>query len=146
MSADLADYHEPISDLFPRIDAADDSFELAEDQVAHYREHGFVGGIPVLDGGQIEALRSELAEFFTPDHTGAELWYEYHANEASDPGHVLFHALGAWRLRPGMHDILWHPAILQPARQLLDGAVRFWHDQLFCKPPHHGGVVAWHQD
>jgi ectoine hydroxylase-related dioxygenase (phytanoyl-CoA dioxygenase family) len=29
---------------------------------------------------------------------------------------------------------------------LLGGAVRFWHDQLFCKPAHHGGVVAWHQD
>ena len=24
--------------------------------------------------------------------------------------------------------------------------MRFWHDQLFCKPAHHGGVVAWHQD
>jgi ectoine hydroxylase-related dioxygenase (phytanoyl-CoA dioxygenase family) len=24
--------------------------------------------------------------------------------------------------------------------------VRFWHDQLFCKPAQHGGVVAWHQD
>ncbi len=33
-----------------------------------------------------------------------------------------------------------------PAGQLLEGRVRFWHDQLFCKPAHHGGVVAWHQD
>ena len=33
-----------------------------------------------------------------------------------------------------------------PASQLLGGPVRFWHDQLFCKPAHHGGVVAWHQD
>jgi ectoine hydroxylase-related dioxygenase (phytanoyl-CoA dioxygenase family) len=33
------------------------------------------------------------------------------------------------------------------ASQLLeDKAVRFWHDQLFCKPAHHGGGVAWHQD
>lgn len=24
--------------------------------------------------------------------------------------------------------------------------MRFWHDQLFCKPAGHGGVVAWHQD
>ena len=33
------------------------------------------------------------------------------------------------------------------ASQLLGGrGVRFWHDQLFCKPAHHGGVVAWHQD
>jgi ectoine hydroxylase-related dioxygenase (phytanoyl-CoA dioxygenase family) len=33
-----------------------------------------------------------------------------------------------------------------PAAQLLAGPVRFWHDQLFVKPPQHGGVVAWHQD
>jgi len=48
--------------------------------------------------------------------------------------------------RAGFHDLLWHPAFLVPASQLLGGAVRFWHDQLFCKPAHHGGVVAWHQD
>jgi len=59
---------------------------------------------------------------------------------------VLFHALGAWRLRPGFHNLLWHPALTVPASQLLGGSVRFWHDQLFCKPARHGGVVAWHQD
>src|SRR5256885_674880 len=59
---------------------------------------------------------------------------------------VLFHALGAWRITPGFHDLLWNPAFTVPASQLLGGAVRFWHDQLFCKPAHHGGVVAWHQD
>jgi ectoine hydroxylase-related dioxygenase (phytanoyl-CoA dioxygenase family) len=58
----------------------------------------------------------------------------------------LFHALGAWRIKPGFHDLLWHPAFTVPASQLLGGAVRFWHDQLFCKPAQHGGVVAWHQD
>ena len=35
-----------------------------------------------------------------------------------------------------------------PASQLIDPskeqvAIRFWHDQLFSKPPRHGGVVAW---
>jgi len=35
---------------------------------------------------------------------------------------------------------------LVPASQLLEGSVRFWHDQLFCKPAKHGGNVAWHQD
>jgi ectoine hydroxylase-related dioxygenase (phytanoyl-CoA dioxygenase family) len=59
---------------------------------------------------------------------------------------VLFHALGAWRIAPGFHDLLWNPAFTVPASQLLDGPVRFWHDQLFCKPAKHGGVVAWHQD
>ena len=52
----------------------------------------------------------------------------------------------AWRASPAFHDLLWAPAFLVAASQLLDGAVRFWHDQLFCKPPKRGGVVAWHQD
>jgi ectoine hydroxylase-related dioxygenase (phytanoyl-CoA dioxygenase family) len=46
----------------------------------------------------------------------------------------------------GFHDLLWNAAFTTPAAQLLGGAVRFWHDQLFCKPAEHGGVVAWHQD
>jgi amino acid transporter len=58
----------------------------------------------------------------------------------------LFHALGAWRIAPGFHDILWNQAFTVPASQLLEGPVRFWHDQLFCEPARHSGVVAWHQD
>jgi ectoine hydroxylase-related dioxygenase (phytanoyl-CoA dioxygenase family) len=79
-------------------------------------------------------------------HPANHLFHEYHSNESQDPGAVLFHALGAWRTGPGFHDVLWSPAFLAPASQLLGGPVRFWHDQLFCKPAHHGGVVAWHQD
>jgi len=44
------------------------------------------------------------------------------------------------------HDLLWNPRFTVAASQLLGGRVRFWHDQLFCKPARHGGVVAWHQD
>ena len=94
----------------------------------------------------MDLLREELDTFFEPDHAGREWWYEYHSNEASEPEQVLFHALGSWRLRPGFHYALWNPAFTLPATQLLGGAVRFWHDQLFCKQAHHGGVVAWHQD
>jgi ectoine hydroxylase-related dioxygenase (phytanoyl-CoA dioxygenase family) len=81
-----------------------------------------------------------------PSHPGHHLFYEYHSNESKDPNTVIFHALGAWRIMPGFHDLLWNPAFTVPASQLLGGPVRLWHDQLFCKPAHHGGVVAWHQD
>jgi ectoine hydroxylase-related dioxygenase (phytanoyl-CoA dioxygenase family) len=81
-----------------------------------------------------------------PGHAERGLWYEFHSNESADPARVLFHALGAWRIAPGFHDLLWNPRFTVPASQLLGGAVRFWHDQLFCKPARHGGCVAWHQD
>ena len=75
-----------------------------------------------------------------PSHRSHALFHEYHSNESSNPDTVLFHALGAWRTAPAFHDVLWSPAFLVAASQLLDGAVRFWHDQLFCKPAHHGGA------
>ena len=148
MANDLSEQHESVSDLFtrPASPAEWDKYRLSDEQVAHYHEHGFVGGVRILDDAQIEALRTELADLMQPDHDGRELWYEYHANESAQSDSVLFHALGAWRIKPGLHDILWNPAFAVAASQLLDGAVRFWHDQLFCKPPNQGGVVAWHQD
>jgi hypothetical protein len=78
---------------------------------------------------------------------GHELFYEFHSNESSDTEHILFHALGAWRIAPAYHDVLWNPPFVMAASQLLgDVPVRFWHDQLFYKPAKKGGVVAWHQD
>jgi ectoine hydroxylase-related dioxygenase (phytanoyl-CoA dioxygenase family) len=148
MSRDLSTVHEPLSPLFSPPATAEtwDRFKLTDEQVAFYHEQGYLSGIRVLSDEQVEALRAELSEFFDPKHEGRELWYEYHTNESAKPDTVLFHALGAWRIRPAFHDMLWNPAFTVPASQLLGGAVRFWHDQLFCKPARHGGVVAWHQD
>jgi ectoine hydroxylase-related dioxygenase (phytanoyl-CoA dioxygenase family) len=95
----------------------------------------------------VERIRKELAEIADPKHPGHKLFYEFHSNESTDPSTILFHALGAWRIMPGLHDALWNPRFLAVASQLLGNVpVRFWHDQIFWKPPRHGGVVAWHQD
>ncbi len=145
---DLAEQHEPVGDLFPQPSSPEewDALRLSDEQVAFYEEHGYLSGVRLLTDEQVDALRGELDEFFSPDHSGRDLWYEYHTNESGDPNNVLFHALGAWRISPGFHDLLWNAPLLMAASQLLQGAVRFWHDQLFYKPPKHGGVVAWHQD
>jgi len=142
---DLSRHHRPIGEWFPPTDDCR-ALQLSAEQLAFYRENGYVSGIPVFTGEQCDAICQELAELTQPDHAGRELWYEYNSNESQDPSQVLFHALGAWRLRPALHDCLFNPRMLVPASQLLEGAVRFWHDQLFCKPAQHGGVVAWHQD
>jgi ectoine hydroxylase-related dioxygenase (phytanoyl-CoA dioxygenase family) len=144
---DLSIYHHPIGTLLSRrVGKNRDSFRLSEDQIYFFHERGYISGVRILTDEQVETLRNELTDLADPKHAGHELFYEYHSNESTDPDHILFHALGAWRITPGFHDLLWNPAFTIPASQLLGGSVRFWHDQLFCKPAHHGGVVAWHQD
>jgi ectoine hydroxylase-related dioxygenase (phytanoyl-CoA dioxygenase family) len=145
---DLSFYHYPLTRLFAGPGTREEwaEYRLSDEQVACYREQGYVSGIPVLDERRVDALRDELTALTASQAAGDERFYEYHTNESSDPAKILFHALGAWRISPGFHDALWNPAFLMPAAQLLGGAVRFWHDQLFCKPAHHGGSVAWHQD
>src|SRR5215813_7556823 len=141
---DLSLAHAPVGRL--GFTAPPDDARLSDAQVSFFQDQGYLPGVRVLTDDQVEILRDELAVLMDPSHPGRELFYEYHSNESRDPATVLFHALGAWRVSPAFHDLLWAPAFLIAASQLLDGAVRFWHDQLFCKPAHHGGVVAWHQD
>jgi ectoine hydroxylase-related dioxygenase (phytanoyl-CoA dioxygenase family) len=142
---DLSTIHEPVSDFVNQLDAPAADM-LTPDQVAQFERDGFITGVRLLSESQCDTLCGELDEFFVPEHDGHELWYEYHTNESTTPETALFHALGAWRLRAGFHDLLWNRRLVSAARQLLGAAPRFWHDQLFCKPAHHGGVVAWHQD
>lgn len=148
MPTDLSARHELVSDLFrlPTSHGELERFRLTDDQVQFYHENGYVSGVRILSGEQVDVLCQELQPLTEASHPGHHLFYEYHSNESPDPTKVLFHALGAWRISPSFHDLLWHPAFTVPASQLLGGAVRFWHDQLFCKPSLHGGVVAWHQD
>ena len=148
MREDLSTRHHPVAGLFAQPRSTDEwnRYLLTVEQIESYRENGYFAGIRMLNDEQIDQLRDELSALVEPSHPGRDLFYEYNSNESTDPSKILFHALGAWRVAPGFHDLLWNPAFLMPASQLLGGAVRFWHDQIFYKPAHHGGVVAWHQD
>jgi hypothetical protein len=146
---DLSKVPHLIGELFQWPESPRDweAYKLTKEQVEHFEEFGYVSGIKLLDEQQVSQLQEELNELADPAHPGNSLFYEFSANESTDPDKILFHALGAWRISPGFHDVLWNPRFLMPASQLLGNkAVRFWHDQLFCKPAKHGGVVAWHQD
>ncbi len=148
MPDDLSTIHQLITGMFttPSTPAEWTQYRLSDGQVSFFHEHGYVAGIRMLSESQVDVLCEELNELMDPGHPRHHLFYEYHTNESIDSSKILFHALGAWRIAPGFHDLLWNPAFTVAAAQLLGGAVRFWHDQLFCKPARHGGVVAWHQD
>jgi hypothetical protein len=149
MAKDLSTIHHLATDLFkwPETKTGWDQYKLSREQVDFFQENGFLAGVKMLDEQQVDRLQNELAELSDIHHPGHDLFYEFHSNESSDPSTILFHALGAWRITPGFHDVLWNPRFLVAASQLLGNVpVRFWHDQLFYKPAKKGGVVAWHQD
>ena len=140
--ADLADVHSILTACF----ALGGEQRLSAEQAASYERDGFVIGVPLLDDEQVNALRDELEFLMRPEQAANPLFYEYHSNESVDPWKRLFHALGAWRVTPTFHDIVFFKPLVSMAEQLLGGPVRFWHDQVFVKPARDGAVVAWHQD
>ncbi len=146
---DLSTQHQLISDMFkwPARHADWDQYKLSSEQIDFFNEYGYLNNIKLLEEWQVEKLNEELAEIVDPSHPANNLFHEFHSNESADPNSVLFHALGAWRITNSFHDVIWNPAFVMAASQIFSNhAVRFWHDQLFCKPAKHGGVVAWHQD
>lgn len=146
---DLSYIHHLVSDLFkwPSHKSEWEHYKLSNDQIDFFNQNGFLAGVKLLEEHQVDFLRNELEAIADTTHPLHHLYYEFHSNESSDPSTILFHALGAWRIGKGFHDVLWNPRFIIAASQLLgDKSVRFWHDQLFWKPAKKGGVVAWHQD
>jgi ectoine hydroxylase-related dioxygenase (phytanoyl-CoA dioxygenase family) len=144
MTKDLSQYHQPLTKLFSVVQ--DSSDRLSEEQIKFYETNGYLAGVRLLNDAQVVQLRNDLDELIDPAQASKPLFYEYHANESTVQNQTLLHALGAWRISPAFHDLLWNGSFVTRASQLLGGEVRFWHDQIFYKPARHGGVVAWHQD
>jgi hypothetical protein len=141
--------HHYLTSGFPRIDSEEERrrYELPEEQVRIYRENGFIAGVPILQQPQVEELSLRLETIRNGLDSHAERLYEVEADWQKRPDEVVFHFLGAWLVDPWFHDLIFSPQVTVPVSQLLGVArVRFWHDQVFYKPPHHPGVVPWHQD
>jgi len=105
MTEDLSQHHQPLTNLFPPVLEAAQKFRFTEEQIKFYRTNGYLSGLRILNHTQIEALRAELSELSSPNYPDRDFFYEYNSNESSDPTTVLFHALGAWRVATGFHDL-----------------------------------------
>ncbi|XP_074652703.1 phytanoyl-CoA dioxygenase domain-containing protein 1 homolog [Tubulanus polymorphus] len=146
---DYSSVHEPMGELFQPVQNPFEwnKFKLTDAQINQYWKDGFLLNVPVL-------TTEQDYKYFVDEnykHPGMEMMYEYHRNQTDDPNNVLMHALGHWRLTKLFHDLCFLPQVIVAASQLIHPdrkakRLRLWHDQLFAKPAHHGGVVAWHQD
>jgi len=120
---------------------------LTEAQVETFRRDGFLGPIDVLSAEEVLQVRAAVAEVITNLDRHRDQLYEVEQAFTERPGEVVCHFLGGFRVNEVLRELVFLPRVTAPCAQLLRVAqLRFWHDQVFAKPPHHPGVVPWHQD
>ncbi len=108
---------------------------------------GFLGPIDVLTAGEVAQVRAAVAEVIANLDRHRDQLYEVEHAFRERPGEVVCHFLGGWRVHAVLRELVFHPRVAPICAQLLGvDALRFWHDQVFAKPPQHPGVVPWHQD
>lgn len=121
-------------------------FELTADQVRFYNDNGYLAPLRLLDEAQVLELRTRLEVMTRSDFPQADkLTGAPKMKPGEKPRMIYFQ--GAWLVDNAFRDLLFAPRLTTPLCQLLNtDKVRFFHDQVFYKPAHHGGIVAWHQD
>ena len=138
-----------MTELFPtlRTRRESEALRLSAEQVRSFEANGYLAGIRILEGAALDAVREAVERIRQGQTPHLDLLYEVEEDYYRDPGRNAFHCLGGWLIEAALHDLVFHPGATVPAAQLLGlERLRFWHDQVFYKPPRHPGVVAWHQD
>ena len=144
----LEQYAQPITETFPKPGKNPvEHFGLSGDQVQEFDERGFLAGLELLGADEVEQLKGRLQWICDHLRELKDSLYEVESAWLERPDEVVLHFLGAWRVDELFHDLVFHPGATVPMAQALGvGKLRFWHDQVFFKPPRHAGVVPWHQD
>lgn len=109
---------------------------LSEQQLASFRDDGFLNVGPIFDPAETEAIADEYDRLVTLDA-------QVLGNETD--GVFPYRAMLNFR-SPPLRRIITDPRLLGIASQLLGDDVRFWWDQGINKLPGSKSYIAWHQD
>ncbi|MFT4690650.1 MAG: phytanoyl-CoA dioxygenase family protein [Verrucomicrobiia bacterium] len=114
---------QPIENHTPR--------SLSVAQITHYNERGYLMPFAGLAEEELQDLRG---------------CFDRILKEALDRGDSSY-SINTAHLRFGkIYDLMAHPAIMAPVRDLLGDDVIGWGAHFFCKLPRDGKRVPWHQD
>lgn len=104
---------------------------LTKADIAAYNRDGYLKSIRVLGDAQVADFRSYF------DHLLAKV-----IAAGGDS-----YSISTAHLKHGrVYDLLTHPKIVAAVRDILGEDVIGWGSHFFCKMPHDGKSVAWHQD
>ena len=104
---------------------------LSLSQIEKYNDQGYLMPFDGLPSPEI----SDLRNFF--DQILAEALAQGKNSYSISTAHLKFGQI---------HDLMRHPAILAPVKDLLGKDLVAWGAHFFCKMPKDGKRVPWHQD
>jgi hypothetical protein len=89
--------HGYLTDAFPRAGSTEElkRYELTPEQVASYRDNGFLTGVNTLSFDQVTELARRLELVRSGLHEHMDSLYEVEADYLERPNEVVFHFLGA---------------------------------------------------
>ena len=118
---------------------------LTDQQVAFFRENGFLNYGRVLHDAQVAELREALERVVRDQAAAAPEAKRNLLGEGSQQ--VVTQIVNIWEAEPAFRRHLYNPVIVPMVAQLMGtDTVRVWHDQVQIKPPAIGGPTHWHQD
>jgi ectoine hydroxylase-related dioxygenase (phytanoyl-CoA dioxygenase family) len=120
---------------------------LSHEQVAFYRENGYLVVRDVFDGATLEAARRAIADYCEKAHgvTGHTELYDLEPSHRPDAPRVR-------RIKtPHVHSALFNgmareKKLVAILKDLLGPAVRLHGSKINLKSPRYGSPVEWHQD
>lgn len=104
---------------------------LSKEQVEAFNRDGYVKDIRIFDEAEITELRAYFDELL---------------NQVLRAGGDSYSISTAHLKHGRVYDILTSERIVSRVRDLLGENVVAWGSHFFCKMPHDGKVVNWHQD
>lgn len=108
-----------------------DPLYLTSEQIEDFNQYGYLTGIQIFSDDEILVYRHHFDALLT---------------EVMSSGGGSYSILSAHLKYGKAYDLLTHPRIVGYIRDLLGNDVIAWGSHYFCKLPHDGKIVAWHQD
>jgi len=104
---------------------------LTREQIAAFNRDGFLKGIHIFNQDEIAAHRR---------------YFDGLLERVIAAGGDSYSISTAHLKYPQVYDLLAHPRIVAVVKDLLGENVIGWGSHYFCKMPHDGKRVSWHQD
>ena len=104
---------------------------LTADEIERYNRDGYLKGYQIFDPAEIDDLRG---------------YFDRILEETLAAGGDSYSIISAHLKFGRVYDLVSHPKIVAYVQDILGEDAICWGSHFFCKMPHDGKKVAWHQD